>query len=383
VRLEAYESQLPWLRFGQEIEFTIDSLPGTVFEGQISFIDPVIDPSTRTVRVRLNVDNDDGRLKPGMFVRAAARSRIAGEGLVIDESLRGKWISPMHPEVIKDGPGECDVCGMPLVPIEEYGYLVSADEHGPPLVIYATAPLITGRRAVVFVQVPDAERPTFEMREIVLGPRAGEQYIVASGLEEGEQVVVHGGFKIDSALQLARRPSMMSASGAAATATTVESPTEFLAALGPVFEAYFGAQEALAADDLGAFRSASGALHAAVDEVTVTGLAGEARGRWRRIADGLLTDRAHLDHLDGIEAARALFETYANAAIELDRTFGHAGADAHYVTHCPMAFDFRGASWLARVAEISNPYFGASMLRCGAIKETLAGTHAGDGEDGP
>ncbi len=211
VRLEAYESDLMWLRYGQAVEFTTVAYPGEVFEGTISFIDPVLDPATRTVKVRVNVPNSEGRLKPGMFVRAVARARVAAGGKVMDADLAGKWISPMHPEIVKDEPGTCDVCGMPLVRTESLGYVaVDPKKADKPLVIPASAPLITGARAVVYVEVPDAEEPTFVGREIVLGPRAGDYYVVRSGLEEGEKVVTRGAFKIDSALQIQARPSMMS-----------------------------------------------------------------------------------------------------------------------------------------------------------------------------
>jgi Cu(I)/Ag(I) efflux system membrane fusion protein len=77
-----------------------------------------------------------------------------------------------------------------------------------PLVIPDTAPLVTGRRAVVYVAVP-GERGMFEGREVVLGPRAKNHYVIKEGLREGEQVVVNGSFKIDSALQILAKPSMI------------------------------------------------------------------------------------------------------------------------------------------------------------------------------
>ena len=61
----------------------------------------------------------------------------------------------------------------------------------------------------LYVELPDAPEPTYEGREIELGPRAGDWYLVTSGLEEGERVVTHGNFKIDSALQIQAKPSMM------------------------------------------------------------------------------------------------------------------------------------------------------------------------------
>ena len=209
VKIDAYESDLPWLRYGQEVTFTTESLPGETIIGRISFIDPVLTVKTRTVKIRVNVSNDDGKLKPGMFVRAVVESRLAADGRTLDANLAGKWISPMHPEVVRDEPGPCPVCGMALVKAEDLGF-VSAESSLDlaPLVIPVTAALRTGRRAVVYVQNPD-DPSRYEGREVVLGPRAGDFFLVQSGVEEGELVVTNGNFKIDSAQQILAEPSMM------------------------------------------------------------------------------------------------------------------------------------------------------------------------------
>lgn len=218
VELEAYETQLPWLRYGQQVTFTTDARPGETFTGRISFISPTVNRDTRTVDLRVNIENPDGSLKPGLFVRATVTSPIAGHGDVIDASLKNKWVGPMHPEIIRDEPGTCDICGMDLVPATSLGYFSETDTSAP-LVIPASAPLITGKRAIVFVKVPGQNKPTYESREVVLGPRAGNTYIVTSGLKEHEEVVTKGAFKIDSAMQISAKPSMMNqqpASGQAA-----------------------------------------------------------------------------------------------------------------------------------------------------------------------
>jgi len=214
VQLDAYESDLRWLRYGQNVNFTTEAFPGETFHGVVSFIDPVLNPTTRTVKVRVNVENKDGRLKPEMFVRANVFAQFAQGGRMLDEDLIGKWVSPMHPEVIKDEPGKCDICGMDLVPAESLGYAnATPTDAVAPLVIPATAALLTGKRAVVYVEIPGRDRPTYVGREVVLGPRAGPDYVVESGLEEGDLVVVSGNFKIDSALQIQAKPSMMNPEG--------------------------------------------------------------------------------------------------------------------------------------------------------------------------
>ncbi len=213
VKLDAYELDMMWIRYGQAVEFTAEAYPGEVFKGTISFIDPVLDDKTRTVKVRVNVDNSDGRLKPQMFVKAIVHSKIAAAGKVMAAEMAGKWICPMHPDVVKLAKGSCDICGMDLVTTESLGYVTAEEPNEAPLVIPASAPLMTGKRAVVYVRVESKEKPMFEGREIVLGPRAGDYYLVKEGLAEGELVVTKGNFKIDSALQIQAKPSMMNPEG--------------------------------------------------------------------------------------------------------------------------------------------------------------------------
>ncbi|MFV2081957.1 MAG: efflux RND transporter periplasmic adaptor subunit, partial [bacterium] len=255
IMLDAYESDLVWIRYGQKVLIETEAYPGEIFKGWIAFIDPFLNAKTRTVKVRVNVPNPDGRLKPEMFVRAIVRAKVVGKDRVIDPSLAGKWICRMHPEIVKDNPGACDICGMPLVITESLGY-VSADitKAEIPLVIPASAPLITGKRALVYVELPGKEG-AYEGREIVLGPRAGDYYIVLKGLNEGELVVVNGNFKIDSAIQILAKPSMMSPEEGGTTAgdqeklETFEVPDSFKNQMDGVFSAYFMIQQALSQDN--------------------------------------------------------------------------------------------------------------------------------------
>ena len=132
--------------------------------------------------MRVNVDNADGRLKPGMLVRAVVRSQTAANGNVVNASLVGKWISPMHPEIVKEQPGLCDVCGMALVRTDSLGYVdQSTDSLQAPLLLPASAPLLTGKRAIVYVAIA-GKAGHYEGRQVELSPRAGDYYVVQSGL---------------------------------------------------------------------------------------------------------------------------------------------------------------------------------------------------------
>ena len=386
VNLDAYESDLAWVRYGQRVQFTTESYPGEIFTGSISFIHPVLNEATRTVKVRLNVPNGQGRLKPGMFVRAVAQAEIATGGRVMDAALAGKWISPMHPEIVKDGPGDCDVCGMPLVRAESLGYVgTKPTTEDKPLVIPASAPLLTGKRAIVYVKVPGKDKPTFEGREIVLGPRAGDYYLVKHGLAVGERVVTRGNFKLDAELQIQAKPSMMTPAGEgdghdarprghvheAQTAAAAVSPG-LRKPLNAVIAHYLDIQSALAKDDqASAAQAAKTALEtlAGMDMKRVTG---DEHMAWLKHADELTSLLTAVADADGIEPARAKFALLSEQVTAILSRFGGPGGKL-YKAWCPMAFGNRGASWIQDQKEISNPYFGKVMLRCGEIKETLGG----------
>jgi len=370
--LDAYESDTPWLRFGQAVEFTTESVPGRTFEGKISFLSPELDPSTRTVSVRVNVSNEAKMLKPGMFVSGLVEAKVAGAGQVLDPSLEGKWISPMHPEIVKDQPGKCDICGMDLVEAEKLGYTVADPEMKPPLLVPAGAVLHTGKRSVVYVQQPDAKQPTFEGREILLGPRAGDQYIVEAGLSEGENVVSEGGFVIDSALQIQAKPSMMLPSDSEEPLYP-RSPAsdEFLTEADGVLQSYFTLQQALAGDSLGEAKSAAGNALERLKKMPVDSLSDPVMPVWQEVAGRFETAVLQIEAAEQIETARSDFQKLSRVVGEWVLRFGTAHLPV-YEHYCPMAFDNEGGTWFQPDEELKNPYFGASMLKCGEVKKQIS-----------
>lgn len=162
VLFDAYESDLPFLNPGDKMGFTIQALPGKAFEGTIRFIDPVIDPVNRVAKVRIEISNPGGKLKPEMFATGVVKANL--------EQYRGKLIIP------------------------------------------ASAVLWTGKRSIVYVKQA-GEEPIFHLREIELGPKLGESFVVVSGLSDGEEIVSQGAFSVDAAAQLEGKPSMMNPSG--------------------------------------------------------------------------------------------------------------------------------------------------------------------------
>lgn len=340
VQFEAYESDLGWLRTGLPVEFTLTGQPGKVHQGRIAFIDPVVDPMSRTTRVRVEVSNTNGALRPEMFATGIVRSTLPGK----HEAL--------------------------LVP--------------------KSAVLWTGETAVVWVRDPKSETPAFAYRELRLGEEAGDSYVVLEGLTEGEEIVSNGVFAVDAAAQLAGKTSMMNpSSGAAAighdhagtgagrspghgaaAARSLEAPEEFRTQLRTLLARYNTLTKALVASDPAAAMKAAKAVRRALGEVDAGLLAEAERPQWAGFATTMEKSiDAHSSTRD-LEKQRAFYSGLSNTLYSALKAFG-AGDGAVYWQHCPMAFDDKGASWLSPIKEIRNPYFGDKMLKCGVVKETF------------
>ncbi len=345
VELDVYESELAWIKKGQSVTFSVEALPGVLFKGRIFFIDPLLHSETRTVRALVEAGNREGHLKPGMFVRARVEA------------------------------------------------VINADTEGrPPLLVPTAAVLQTGKRALVYVRKEGTDKPVFQSREIVLGPRADDYYIVESGLQQGEEVVVKGNFKIDSAFQIAAKPSMMSPQGGPAggghhhegtfptgTMDTIPQEAEsqdlmredgFVAELSGVYQSYFQAQRALADDDFPAARTALRELDGIVTSLGDDGLQGKPLEQWQVLRDSLHQSLQHAPHWSDIADARLAFAAISRAVLRMERVYGHPGGKTHYEIFCPMAFNNKGAFWLQDQDTVKNSFFGAAMLSCGEIKNT-------------
>jgi Cu(I)/Ag(I) efflux system membrane fusion protein len=322
VQIDAYESDLPHLRVGQAVEVIVESFPDRPFLGTVDFIDPIVDRKTRTAQVRVGVENPDGELRPGMFA-----------------------------EAVIDAGGEAGLA------------------H---LSIPATAPLFTGRRSVVYVEDARAAPPSYELRVVKLGPRAGPVYPVLDGLSEGERVVTHGAFAIDADLQLKGKPSMMSApDDTAPEAGTLALPPGFSDQLRPILDHYLAGQAALAADDAEQAKASLAALNTAVSKVEAVGRR-EVKDAWGAIASSVMGHTQHAQHAEDIGAMRVAFEAMTPAVKSMLQRFGNPTSTTVGVAFCPMAFDAKGAEWIQAHGDVANPYYGAAMLRCGEFRATVA-----------
>ena len=380
VKLDAYESDLGWLRYGQDVEFTTVSYPGETFLGTISFIDPILDAKTRTVKVRLNVPNAEGKLKPEMFVKAIAKATVEAGGKVMAPSLAGKWICPMHPSVVKATSGKCDICEMALVTAESLGYATAKPtDADTPLVIPVTAALVTGKRAIVYVEVPGTDKPTYEGREIVLGPRAGEYYLVRSGLEVGERVVTRGGFKIDSALQILAKPSMMTPDGGAKADAGEAAELSAMSRhqLHEVLSTAEDAREAADGNDLTRAKSSFVALGDAVAAVDVKLLDARVLALWNEIAMRLTNDAVEGKHAENLAEVQGAGKSLADnvSFMRARLPLGHAQPPSA-ATALPGAFreqlDRVFGEYFAMQQALASDDLDAAVAAVGSMQKALA-----------
>jgi Cu(I)/Ag(I) efflux system membrane fusion protein len=269
---------------------------------------------------------------------------------------------------------------MPLVTAESLGYVTDNPQNAP-LIIPVTAALKTGKRAVVYVEIPDQEKPTYEGREVELGVRLGNFYVVSGGLEEGERVVTRGAFKLDAELQIHAKPSMMSApsegqemegmdhSTMKMDVQTVNVPEAFSRQLEAVVQAYFSIQQALSGDDPEAGKAAATTLKEKLQQVDMSLLEGDGHMLWMDHLKTLNSTTIKLTKATAIEQQREAFYPLSQQLTMTLKAFPIP--TPAYQAFCPMAFDNKGATWLQATDEVLNPYFGDMMLHCGEIQETI------------
>lgn len=211
--LDLFPDDASAVRFGQQVEAEIDSQPGQVYVGRVAFISPTVDPQTRTVRVRVEFLNFDGNLRPGDYANATISVPAIRRNIVYDPSLAGKFISPMHPQIIRDQAVDCPLCGMDLIPASELGF---APQPLPPdlsVTVPRNAVLMAGNNSVVYVETDPGR---FEIRRVMLGPLTEKKAVISAGINAGEAVATDGNFLIDSQMQLAGNPSLLDPSKASA-----------------------------------------------------------------------------------------------------------------------------------------------------------------------
>jgi Cu(I)/Ag(I) efflux system membrane fusion protein/cobalt-zinc-cadmium efflux system membrane fusion protein len=177
---QLFQSDLGRIREGDAATVTVDAYAGQTFAGRVDFIYPDVDMATRTTRVRMVLPNPNLKLTPGMFANVTFRVSM-----------------------------------------------------GQQLTIPASGLLQTGTRSIVFV---DDGKGYLQPREVELGPRIGDDFVVAKGLRAGERIVTSANFLIDSESQLQAALRSLAPPGGGAAEDSASMPAATQAKLDLVTE---------------------------------------------------------------------------------------------------------------------------------------------------
>jgi Cu(I)/Ag(I) efflux system membrane fusion protein len=316
---QVYEPDLPWIKPGLKVVVTTPSLPGETFTGEITFIEPSLDPATRATRVRVELPN------PLVDVRRKLLHRTYADGRV----------QLAAPEV---------------------------------LAVPRSAVIQIGPEAVVYVDQGDG---AYERRVLKIGRRGDALVEVLEGLEAGEKVVVNGNLLMDGQAEMNRGFTPPMAIPMTAPPTVGELPPltdDQRQAMREFFALVDGLGVALAADDLAAFNreapnvhTAAGALFAAFKDIAP----------WLPLIQAV-EGGSHLATVTDLKEARRSFYPLSTATVALAQAArtGDSVFAALRIYRCPMTKDaFAGApnraEWIQLRPEVRNPWFGAEMLECG------------------
>jgi len=332
---DVYENQIDLFKKGQNITVTTNAFPNKKFMERLDFIDPTLNSATRTVKLRVVLNNTNRDLKTGMFAEA----------------------SILH----------------------------SSNKKEDVLMVPSTAVLWTGKRSVVYVKTNSVE-PVFEMREITLRNQIGEQYEILDGLKNGDEIVTNGTFTIDAAAQLQGKKSMMNKKGGKTTTgheshltkeiteikenKRLKVSSKFQLQLKGVFNNYIKLKDALVKDDSNNAVAEAKNISQSLSKVDMKLLKDEkAHTKWMSFQKEIKASSLSISNTSDIKIQRNYFIHLSKYLIQTIEIFGIQ--EKVYSQFCPMANTDKGAFWLSTEEKIRNPYFGNAMLSCGSVEQII------------
>ena len=329
---DVYEQDIKQFKKGQKLTIKANAYPEKEFKVKIDFINPILNTKTRTVEVRATLNNDKKLLKPGM--------------LLVSKVLFSKSNNSVNKQSSIEIP--------------------------------KTAIMWTGKRSIVYVKT-DKSKPIFELREVKLGNRVGDNYQILEGLENGEEIVVNGTFTVDATAQLQGKRSMMNVEklevGKPKT-KDLQRRSNLIKGINSKFKSdfnnlildyYLKIKNAFVITDYKKVAFNSKGMLKRIKKIHPKNK--ESRKVWMLELPKIKTALGKIQSEIDIEKQRTSFIDLSNAMIILANRFGVE--QTIYVQHCPMANDNQGADWLSFEKGIRNPYFGDKMLQCGSVEQTI------------
>ncbi|PKB44343.1 Cu(I)/Ag(I) efflux system membrane fusion protein [Cellulophaga sp. RHA19] len=338
---DVYENQIDLFKKGQEVLVTTNAYANKEFKGKVDFIEPILNTKTRTVTLRVVLNNKNDVFKPGMFVTANIE-RVSSSNDAV-------------------------------------------------LTIPASAVLWTGKRSVVYLKT-NPDQTIFEMREVVLGNQIGNEYEVLEGLFIGNEIVTNGTFTVDAAAQLQGKKSMMNKDGGKVMTgheghlgmdnkalkeendhtnmnERLEVSEKFQEQLKVVYNDYINLKGALVNEDFKTVMTISNSLLDNISKVYMKLLKDEAHTHWVSLEKEVKIAATSISKTSDIKEQRVHFKDLSSQLINAVQLFGIN--EKVYVKFCPMAENNNGAYWLSKEEKVINPYFGSTMLTCGEVKQVI------------
>ena len=339
---DVYENQIDRFKKGQEVMVTTNAYPNKEFKSKVDFIDPALNTKTRTVTLRVVLNNKDDVFKPGMFVTANI------------EGVKNK--------------------------------------NKEALSIPASAVLWTGERSVVYLKT-NPDQPVFEMREVTLGNQIGNEYEVVEGLFAGNEIVTNGAFTVDAAAQLQGKKSMMNKDGGKVMTgheghlgmdnnssnketdhtnmnERLEVSEKFQQQLNSVYNEYINLKDALVKEDSKSTSTSASTLLNNLTKVNMKLLSdNKAHNHWMSLEKEIKSSATSISETSDIKLQRNHFKHLSSHLINAVQLFGVN--EKVYLEFCPMADNNNGAYWLSKEEKVINPYFGEAMLTCGEVKQII------------
>lgn len=339
---DVYEHQIAQFKKGQEILIKTQTNLNKEFKGTVAFIDPVLNTNTRTVKLRVELNNKEQLLKPGMFVKGKIK--------------------------------------------------IATNEREQTLTIPASAVLWTGKRSVVYVKTTP-EQPIFKMQEITLGSKIGTNYEILEGLKSGDEIVTNGTFTLDAAAQLQGKKSMMNRNGGEtmtgheghlgmeeSTAVKnenyininqrIEVSKDFQNQLKVLFNEYIKLKDAFVKGESDDGIEISKTLLTSLSKVDMKLLKKkEVHQHWMSLEKEIKASATFISKTTDLKKQRNYFKQLSSSLTNAIEVFGIN--EKVYHQFCPMADNNKGAYWLSKEEKVINPYFGRAMLTCGEVKQVI------------
>jgi len=315
--VDVYENDSGKINIGDK--YSIQTSNQQNIQGKITFISPILDDNSRSAQARVVIDNTDQQLKPGVFIKA--KLSVEKENATSSKSL--------------------------MIP--------------------KSAVLWTGKRSVVYQQLENENGVYFKMKEVETGPSSAAFVEVLSGLNADDKIVTHGAFSIDSEAQLANKPSMMSTDDISLNTRLDdhnESKTKEIAAeneakeiahdpetVKDLISVYNKLKNALVLDDFETSKRHYKKVIALLAKLSI-----------KKFKD--------IEELSSIKELRKEFIVVSGEVIRIVKTTNSLDKTI-FIQRCPMADSGEGARWLSFSDQIRNPYYGASMLKCGSVIDSI------------